>query len=513
MRRYQKKRLIELCNTIEEALEHAQYYCQRNRELLISLCADCQDGALSIGNAIEKAVGEGTQTLSLVEELCEQLYFITQEQDSLKQCIKRMKALLVKIIYSIKYDLPDAKLEILFLPYKASMWTALESIWQAAMGYENCNVTVMPVPYYKLYMAEEKGETAYEGKEFPDYVPVIPYEEYDIEKVHPDMIFIHNPYDDTNTLTRLPDQYHSSALKQYTDALVYSPYANFGAYDPVDHPFMCQTKALNYVDYVVVQSKKIAKLYSSAGVAKEKLITFGSPKADAIVNKLKERKNFPGEWERKLKDRTALLFNISLSYFIVWRNWEETKNNPEEYSFAMKVIERFLTEMGREKDYGVIWRPHPLMKDMLRSRGLERETAFILEMEQLIEDSQNMVIDYNADYIPAFQRSDGFITTYSSLISEYMITGKPIALYEWKYQFLENENQPVSYLNNYFLLDPDSEPAGKNLTTRKLFLPIVKTGEDPLKEGRLEDAKKGFGNLDGNAGEKIFSFLLDKLSF
>ena len=94
-----------------------------------------------------------------------------------------------------------------------------------------------------------------------------------------------------------------------------------------------------------------------------------------------------------------------------------------------------------------------------------------------------------------------------------MITGKPIALYEWKYQFLENENQPVSYLNNYFLLDPDSEPAGKNLTTRKLFLPIVKTGEDPLKEGRLEDAKKGFGNLDGNAGEKIFSFLLDKLSF
>ena len=93
------------------------------------------------------------------------------------------------------------------------------------------------------------------------------------------------------------------------------------------------------------------------------------------------------------------------------------QNNPEEYSFAMKVIERFLTEMGREKDYGVIWRPHPLMKDMLRSRGLERETAFILEMEQLIEDSQNMVIDYNADYIPAFQRSDGFITTYSSLIS------------------------------------------------------------------------------------------------
>lgn len=496
---------------MEEAVEYIRHHCQGNRELLISLCADCQECAFSVGTAIENAVGGGTQAVALVEELCEQLYGMTQEQDSFKQRVKRSKELLVKIIYSIKYDLPDAKLEILFLPYKASMWTSLESIWQAAIEYENCNTTVVPVPYYKLYMTEGKGEAAYEGKAFPDYVPVTPYEEYDIEKMHPDMIFIHNPYDDTNTLTRLPAQYYSSALKQHTDLLVYSPYANFGAFNPVAHPFMCQTKALNYVDYVIVQSKKVAKLYSDAGVAKEKLLTFGSPKADAIVNKLKEKQPLPTEWERKLKDRTALLFNISLSYFVAWRNWEETRDEPEEYSFAMKVIERFLTETGREKDYGVIWRPHPLMKDMLRSRGLDREIAFIAEMEQLIQNSENMVIDYNPDYIPAFQRSDGFITTYTSLISEYMITGKPIALYEWKYQFLENEDQPVSYLNNYFLLDPSCKPAGKNLITRKMFLPIVRTGKDPLRKGRLEDAKKGFGNLEGNAGKQIFSFLLEKL--
>lgn len=513
MRRYQKKKLLELCNTIEEALEHMKHHCQQNKELVISLCADCQNSALSVGSVIENEVGEGVQAVSLVEELCEQLYLITQKQDSFKGHIKQSKELLVKIIHSIKYDLPDTKLEILFLPYKASMWTALESIWQAAMGYENCNVTVMPVPYYKLYMAEEKGEMVYEGKAFPDNVPVVPYEEYDIEKAHPDIIFIHNPYDDTNTLTRLPDKYHSSALKQHTDLLVYSPYANFGAFNPVTHPFMCQTKALKYVDYVIVQSKKVARLYSDAGVSKEKLLTFGSPKADAIVNKLKKNQPLPVEWEEKLKDRTVLLFNISLSYFIVWRNWEKNKDKPEEYSVAMKIIERFIAEMSREEDYGVIWRPHPLMKDILRSQGLRRETAFIEKMEHLIEDSDNMVIDYNPDYIPAFQRSDGFITTYTSLISEYMITGKPVAVYERKYRFLENENQPVSYLNNYFLLAPDSEPVGKNLVPRKRFLSVVRTGEDPLREGRLEDAKRGFGNLDGNAGAKIVSFLLEKLSF
>ncbi len=562
MRRYQKKQLIELANTMEEAFSHIEYcrpgageagqadqmnkvgqadgMSQAGDNVLVSLCADCQDCAVAIGNAIETLAGkeaqagqtataqgeqtardrqaayaeQAAQTVALLEELCEQLYFITQEDGSLKPYIKRCRGLLAKVTYGIKYGLPDDKLEILFLPYKASMWTALESIWQAAIGYENCNVTVMPVPYYKLYLAEEKGEFAYEGEEFPDCVPTVSYKEYDIEKARPDMIFIHNPYDDTNTLTRIPDEYHSQALKQHTDLLVYSPYANFGAFNPVaTHPFMCQTKALQYVDYVVVQSKKVAKLYSDAGVAKEKLLTFGSPKADAIVNKLKEKQPLPEEWERKLAGRCVILFNISLSYFIVWRNREEQKEVPDEYSYAMTVVERFLMEMGGHPDFGLIWRPHPLMKDMLRSRGLEREIEFIAEMEKLIEASENMVIDRNADYIPAFQRSDGFMTTYTSLISEYMITGKPVALYEWNYKFLEDENQPVSYLHNYFCRAAEVPLHDKNQVYRQGFLELVKSGKDPMREGRMEDAQKGFGNLNGDAGEKIFSFLMGKLQF
>lgn len=537
MRRYQKKQLIELLSTMEEALSHIEH-CQQevsqaskagqanqasetsqagqasqaDDSVLVSLCADCQDCAVAVGNAIENAAGEGAQPVALLEELCEQLYFITQESGSLKPYIKRCRELLVKINHGIKYDLLDDKLEILFLPYKASMWTALESIWQAAIGYENCNVTVMPVPYYKLYLAEEKGEFAYEGEAFPDYVPIVSYKEYDIETMRPDMIFIHNPYDDTNTLTRIPDEYHSAALKRHTDLLVYSPYANFGAFNPVaTHPFMCQTKALHYVDYVVVQSKKVAKLYRDAGVAKEKLLTFGSPKADAIVNKLKKKQPLPDEWERKLGDRFVLLVNIGLSYFVAWREWETAKGSTED-SFGIKAIGGFLRDMSELSDFGVIWRPHPLMKDMLRSRGLAREMEFIAEMEQLIMESENMVIDRNADYIPAFQRSDAFYTTFTSLISEYMITGKPIALFEPQYRFVYDENQPVSYLHNYFSLSLAETVSNKNQLYRQDFLQIVKSGKDPMREGRLADAKKGFGNLDGNAGEKIFSFLYDQLS-
>ncbi len=514
MRRYQKKELLELCNTLGEGLDYIEQHCQNDKGVLTSLCADCQDCAIAVGNTIESIVGEGTDTVTAIENLCEQLYLLcTDETDgAFKKHLKTSRELLIKIIHGIKYELLDAKLEILFLPYKASMWTALESIWKAAIGYDECNVTVMPLPYYKLYMKDEKAEFAYEGNEFPEDVPVVHYTEYDIEKMRPDMIFIHNPYDATNTLTRIPDQYHSVNLKKHTGMLVYSPYANFGAFNPVTHPFMCQTNALQYVDYVITQSKKVAKLYSDAGVDKEKLLTFGSPKADAIVNKLKDKQPLPEEWERKLKERKVFLINVSLSFLAMWRNRENKKEKPAQYSFGMLIIKSILTDISHRKEFGLIWRPHPLFKDMLRSRGLTIESEFIEQMEQLIEESENMVIDKNADYVPAFQRSDAFYTTYTSMIPEYMITGKPIALFEPKYRFLEDERQPVSYLNNYFITAPQYELPSKNHIYRKDLFEIVRTGLDARKEGRLEDARKGFGNLDGDSGIKIFGFLMDKMS-
>lgn len=513
MRKYQKRELIALCNTVEEALIYISKNYDNQKGLIENLCGDCQQSMIALGNTIEETEGEGTSTVFLLEAFCELLYQISiqPEQEALKKLLKSGKKQIREIVRSIKYDLPDSRLEIVFLPYKASMWTALESIWKAADADDNCNAVVMPIPYYSLYMAEERAELQYEGSEFPDSVPITSYQEYDIEAMHPDMIFIHNPYDDTNTLTRIPDQYHSQNLKKHTDCLVYSPYGNFGAFNPVTHPFMCCTSALQYVDYVLVQSEKVKTLYIEAGVAEEKMIALGTPKTDAIVNRLKNPVILPEEWTRKLQDRTVVLFNISLSYLVFWRTGARYKPADDEDSYGMALIRGFMNDMKVLPDYGVIWRPHPLMKTLFRSKGMEQELKAIAEIEEIIENSENMVIDKNADYTAAFQRSDAFITTYTSLIPEYMITGKPIGLYEPQYRFLWNEKQPTSYLNNYFLILPTATPRNQCQITRKEFLTRAKEGNDDLKEGRLKDAAASFTNLDGTAGEKIFTFLMQKL--
>ena len=40
--------------------------------------------------------------------------------------------------------------KVIFMPYKASMWDSLESIWMAADKAERCEALVVPITYYEL---------------------------------------------------------------------------------------------------------------------------------------------------------------------------------------------------------------------------------------------------------------------------------------------------------------------------------------------------------------------------
>lgn len=105
------------------------------------------------------------------------------------------------------------KLEILFMPYKSSMWDSLESIWREASADPDCDAYVVPIPYYDRNPDHSFGDFHYEGREFPKDVPVIHYENYDLEERRPDIIYIHNPYDGENLVTSVDPRFYSGELK------------------------------------------------------------------------------------------------------------------------------------------------------------------------------------------------------------------------------------------------------------------------------------------------------------
>ena len=75
MRKAQKKQAEAFIKLLEEAHDEAAAALRKGkRETAGQILADCQAGAVSLGEMVEATEGEGTNTVSLLEEYCEMLY-------------------------------------------------------------------------------------------------------------------------------------------------------------------------------------------------------------------------------------------------------------------------------------------------------------------------------------------------------------------------------------------------------------------------------------------------------
>ena len=83
--------------------------------------------------------------------------------------------------------------KVVFMPYKASMWDSLESVWMAADKDKRCEAVVVPITYYELDNNQNPIKKVNERNLFPEYVNAVNDEEYDLENDLSDIIYIHNP--------------------------------------------------------------------------------------------------------------------------------------------------------------------------------------------------------------------------------------------------------------------------------------------------------------------------------
>lgn len=502
MRKAIKDQILELLATLQEAHKEVNLYLQKQQnETVRNILADCQDCAVQIGNAIEQSETGQDAIIKQLEEYCESLYVISNEMEvSGKKNGPEWKKELDKRIEQIGQDIRrniKVILKVVFMPYKASMWTSLESIWKAAEEDEHCEAKVVVIPYYKLDSQCNKTELQYEANLFPSYVPIVHYSRYHVEQEEPDMIFIHNPYDEYNNVTRVPEQYYSYNLKEHTQKLIYSPYGMMGYYNPDKGAFMCHTSAVGVADKVLVQSQKVKQIYIDHRVDKNKLIALGSPKVDAVVEGLQKPICYPEGWEERLRGRKVFLLNTHLSYFINGFNQAiETGTD-----LSKRRYEQIWDLLLNRDGCALIWRPHPLLKTTLESRNLYGTLDFVNQLEQRILESDNAVLDVNGEYDISFRLSDALISTYSSIIPEYMISGKPIYIDQWQLNAERCKNSPVDYSNIYYVGPADVK------TLLADFIQMVLDGEDPLYEKRMEDVHRAFSNLEGTIGKNVYQEL------
>jgi len=408
---------------------------------------ECKEFAVSLGVNIEKIEGEGHPAVAYIESYCKIIYEAYTEIEEANgkrinenKIYKMLKRKLIKIENSVKNDIVVRK-EIVFLPYKAAMWDSMESVWMAARNDENCDVYVVPIPFYERNRDKSLGKMHYEGNVFPDgtpveypaYVPITDWQFYKIEERKPDIIYIQNPYDDWNLVTCVHPQYFSKELKKHTDMLVYLPYF-IGINDHVDEHF-CTTAGVMNADRVIVQSKQVKKIYIESirkfekenkcegifGDLDKKILPLGSPKLDRIKRVIDSGKiEIPEEWKDKVYQsnggkKKIILYNTTIGALL------------EHSNTYMSKLKSVLAVFRQEAGLVLLWRPHPLLVTTIKSMrpNLYREYMEIVKQYQK-EDWG--IYDESADIDRAIALSDAYYGDWSSVVELYKVTGKPVMI-------------------------------------------------------------------------------------
>lgn len=444
MRKAQKQQAEDFVKLLGQAHgEIRKAIEKRNISTALSLLADCQDGAIALGELIEKADGEGAPTIPILESYCEQVYEIHEELKKGQpvgagRVFKSLRQMLFKIENSVKHDIRLRK-EAVFLPYKASMWDSLESIWKAADEDPDCDAYVIPIPYYDKNPDGSFKELHYEGGEYPKSVPVIWYEDYDFQKRRPDMIFIHNPYDECNLVTSVHPFFYARNLKQFTDKLVYVPYFILGEVDPANKKALeglckfCLVPGVIYADQVIVQSENMRQAYinvlteslSSQGRNREywkkKIDGSGSPKVDKVLSTEKEDLEIPEEWMKVIRKpdgswKKIVFYNTTVTALL---------QHNEKYLAKLREVLQIFYE--NRDQVALLWRPHPLFVATIESMRPELEEIY----ENIVEEYRKAgwgIYDDSFDIERAVVINDAYYGDESSVMQMCQAKGKLVMI-------------------------------------------------------------------------------------
>ncbi|WMJ90187.1 hypothetical protein [Anaerocolumna sp. MB42-C2] len=376
MRKFQREQILELLQTLREA--NLELKKQTSPEVAKSLFGDVKEFTTSVVAFIDTNAGVRTQAAELLLTYSKTIAsaLVADNPNEFLSQLQRQLPPIEAAVRKLKVD----KIEIAFFPYNLSMWDSLESIYFAAKSDPNCDVYCVPIPWFERDKNGRIINAHFDGDQYPKNIEISDWQKYDVEARHPDVIFIHNPYDAGNYVTTVHPDFYSKRLRNLTDLLVYVPYFVTGETIP-EHFASCN--ACLYAHKVIVENEKVLKTYISAykkevgnhfGKPEEKFVSLGSPKYDAMAHTAEEYE-LSQEWHNVLYNadgskKKVVFYNTSISAALT---------DSETYLDKLRsVIETF-----KHLDDSVLWwRPHPLLSATFKSM----RPKLSVEYEQIVSD-------------------------------------------------------------------------------------------------------------------------------
>ena len=183
-----------------------------------------------------------------------------------------------------------------------------------------------------------------------------------------------------------------------------------------------------YTDYVIVQSEWYKEKFELEMIKHnslndgKKFVVLGNPKYDKIRSLNKYEYPLIDDWKEKLLDKSGnKKFTVLLDTTI-----EVLAKGREK---TLKKVEEVIVFFEKQKDFTLIWRPHPLIKPTLRNMCPELIPTYVKLVDRC-KKLENCIFDDTNDMHTAIAWSDAFMGKTGSMIELYRVTKKPTIMLE-----------------------------------------------------------------------------------
>lgn len=378
------------------------------------------------------------------------------------------------------------KLKIVFLTQHAANWSSTESVWKAFKEDERCEVQIIQLPFYHPGYDQVNNECKGGSYLTEKNMPFKYWYKCNLAEESPDVVFFQSPYDHNR-----PTEFSVSAIEELGCKIVYIPYGFelIKNYPNTTDDYIQALSSLPILQKcwrVFLRSNRSKKMYSKySSRGDEHMIVTGHPKIDFVVDSQISKSEIIKKYSN-INGRKVILWNPNLGEFGGDAKWDI-------HFEILRAIEKFHNVI-------VIFRPHPLQVEKIKS--IETSTDILFEkFKKLLLQVENIILDDSPDYRESVELSDGFISCASSLILEYLATGKPIMYTPQAYPDVLNDDGDI--IESLYIGDSFSEIVQ--------FFRFLVDGIDPLKEKRLAVIPEFIYATDGNNGKRIEEYIINQV--
>jgi SAM-dependent methyltransferase len=356
------------------------------------------------------------------------------------------------------------KTRIVFIVISPEIWSSVAPVWSRAKKDERFDVSVVLLKCANPDIALTsltKAETLLENAGIPYFTE----SSFSLENYRPHVVFYPLPYG-----SLYPNSYKPEVVVAMGCRIAYIPYGLEVGGGVFNARYQYDSEVPRVAWRVFARSQSQLKNFNRyCSYGSGHIVVTGHPRAEIEKdNEIQPHRISEG----KARGRHVILWTPHFSV-VTRRKW----------SSFLDHHEKILRLIDDRPDLFLLVRPHPLLRTTLAKLddwGHERVSAWF----SAIDEKDNVHVDTETDYRPAFEASSALMADAGSFLVEYLHTGKPICHLTGKDDIGLSEE--VRSLDCFYI--------GTTEVDIGSFLDrVIKKGEDTLLEARKCALKNYFG--------------------